>query len=126
MPRLVLVERALARLGAIRGGVVRVPQGLSFGTFRIPRNGWQARPGHGKDAEVIECSIELSYDGGNTWEFFVGFGAPGGDLFDRRGDLLVESSVQLSLPQPEHPNRLVRATVSCKERLDIRLDLDAE
>jgi hypothetical protein len=125
MPRLALISPG-RRLGVTQSSAVALPQGVSRGTFVIPRNGWAARPGSGRDAEVIDCDIEISFDSGQNWQHFAGFSAVGGDLFDRRGDLGVESLIRIGLPNPESTTRMIRASLNCKESLNVRLDLDAE
>lgn len=122
--RLELLSARTAR-GVQTSLEVALPQGLTYGIFRIPRDNWRVRAGDVRTAEVIDCSIEISFDAGRSWQFFVGFSAPGGDLFDRRGDLIVESCAKINLPRPD-ADRMVRAVVNCKDRLAVQLNLDAE
>lgn len=118
MPRFTLIEPATR--ASFVSLEVALPPGLSEGTFRIPRINWP----EGED--VVSCDVQISFDDGVSWGPFVGFKAPGGNKFDRRGDLQPETWVKLALPQPENPRRMVRANVECVEPLSIRLDLDAE
>lgn len=135
MPRLSLIPRGTRR-GVTNTGEFPVPAG-SVAHIRMARLNWPARklPGgrraethaETKQIEVVECDIEISFDGGQNWRYLAGFAAPGGDIFDRRGDLVVESSLlNIPLPEPQNPSRRVRGRINCKDALDVRLDLDIE
>lgn len=119
-----MLSRAVRAAGQHNTGVEQIPDGLTTAVVRCSRNSWTTRPGEGKDAEVIEVTVEVRSQTDPGWPFQWSFGAPGGDLFDRMGNLVVESSIKFQLP--EGTGRQIRARIEGREALDFALDIDVD
>lgn len=126
MPRVAALSQRARAVGRERSAEAQVPVGMTKCVVRLPRNGWPVRPGVAKAGEVVEATVEISFDGGQTWPFLRGVGSHGGDYFNRRGDLVVETTLSFDVPEPDNPQRRVRATLETHVPLTTRVDLDFE
>ncbi len=101
-------------------GAYTVPVGITQITLRASRVSW---PDTG--AEVIRASFDLSMDGGATWiSPYCGFGAMGGDHYDRNDVLMPYSWVQIRLPQPDNPNRRIRGGMNVISSLRTGIEVE--
>lgn len=100
--------------------------GATTATARLPIVGWPTRAGEGKAGEVIEVIVEVSFDGGATWSWEARMGMHGGDAFDPRGNLRVEHTMRVALPEAESTTRRMRARLELTEALETGLDVDVE
>jgi hypothetical protein len=87
---------------------VNLKRGQTTATATATRQNW---PDIGSD--VISMTVNISFDGGNTWQLLVGFTARGGDLINpATGMAVTESAVTTSLPQPNNPNRVISSVIT--------------
>lgn len=116
----------LVASGREESQVFEVPLGFTRCVLRMPRNDWPAIDAEGKAGEVAESFAEVSFDGGATWPFVRGVGSHGGDYFNRRGDLIVETTLTFFLPQPDNPLRRIRVKLDRYHAVDTQVDLDLD
>jgi hypothetical protein len=108
--------------GAWTFGPVAVPVGARRARVRLSREGWADL---GATSEVVRVLIEGSPDGGQTWRRLMGFSTAGGVvLFD--GEVALETWGRCRLPQPENPDRMLRARVQALVTLRTALTLEVE
>ncbi len=94
-------------------------------TISIPDDAKEFKAAVSRDAwldigrDVVEVRVELSLDGGQSWQFSHGFTAQGGTLTDRP-----ESSI--TFPLPEGKERLARVSVERKATLLTALKVSVE
>jgi len=85
-----------------------------------------------RDAEVARLRVEISYDGGASWPRSYTVGMPGGDVMipdpADEGSQIVspESSITISLRQPESDERMVRAELLLREGLSTQVHVDVD
>jgi cyclophilin family peptidyl-prolyl cis-trans isomerase len=77
------------------------------------RNNW---PDTGSD--VVSVVVSLSFDNWTTQQVLAGFTAPGGNLTDPWGGSGAQSWFSVEIPQPENPNRQVKADVTTYARIN--------
>lgn len=102
-------------------GPVSVPVGASRLTMRATRDNW---PDIG--SEVIQIIAQLSFDGGNTWIDWGGFGAYGGDARQRDGSIAAESTFGIQLPDTQNPQRQLRGRVTVNRALDTAITVTVQ
>src|SRR6188474_2298687 len=69
---------------------------------------------HLNSGVLLNLEIEISHDGGATWDFLTSVGRPGGVVFDEEG--VADNYIRLTLDLP--PERTQRRRVQCKVRLE--------
>lgn len=95
-------------------GPVTVPQGATELTFTFDRTNWT------DPAVTLAITIDLSLDGGATWNnppeqaapLPFGFTSEGGGGLDKHGNPRTETTGTTSIPQPTNTQRRLRATVT--------------
>lgn len=100
-------------------GPVTVPVGTSIVTVRATRDAWPDIGG-----EVVRLIVQLSFDGGNTWMDWGGFGAEGGDVIRRDGSIAPESSQSLHLPDEQNPLRQLRGLITVNRALSTAITVE--
>jgi hypothetical protein len=60
-------------------------------------------------SDVVKVEIDISFDGGTTWQLLIGFTASGGTVLDPNSVQATQSSASIGIPQPDNPNRVIRA-----------------
>lgn len=78
------------------------------------------------DTEVVRAFFFLSLDDGATWSPCGHMGTLGGDYFDRRGDLVLESRYIGELPEPLNPRRRLFAVLDLAEPLATSIEIDTD
>ncbi len=80
----------------------------------------------GLDTEVLRAYCWLSLDAGSTWQPFGHVGTPGGDIYDQRGDLMLETTLIADLPEPNNANRRIFITIKLLAPLETKVEIDTE
>lgn len=78
------------------------------------------------DTEVIRAFIFLSLDAGSTWKQWGHIGTTGGAIFNRRGDIVLESTYTGRLPEPLNPSRILRVVLDVGEKLTTEAVIDTD
>lgn len=93
-------------------GPAAVPKNLSSFTLAFDRTNWA-------DGVTLDLTVDLSLDGGVTWNphpdvdpFPVGLSAVGGVQLDKNGNPYTTTAVSAAIPQPGSTTRSVRATIT--------------
>lgn len=102
-------------------GPVNVPVGAVQLTMRATRDAW---PEIG--SEVVQIIAQLSFDGGNTWIDWGGFGAFGGDIHQRDGSIAAESTFNIQLPDTQNPQRQLRGRVTVNRALNTAITVNIQ
>jgi hypothetical protein len=72
---------------------------------------------------VVEAMLEISLDGGQTWPVLAGFTTLGGQsMMD--GQPVNISACNCPVPQPQNPNRRVRARVTTAAQIRTALTVE--
>lgn len=95
-------------------GPVAIPSGLTECQISINRDNWL------DPAVTLKLTIDLSLDGGVTWNtpaaacvpFPVGLEAQGGEVVDKFGQVVHTSITAAPIPQVGNANRRVRALLT--------------
>jgi len=88
------------------GLVVALPLGANSFTLKVPSIGWPDTP-----ERTIKLVAEISYDGGQSWEFFCSGSANGAGINRLTGLRYTERWTERNVPQPENPNRQIRTSI---------------
>lgn len=72
---------------------------------------------------IIQCTCEVSYDGGATWILLIGFGTDGGIAKDQNGVTLTTSHAFKKVKPERGFPRQVRATVRTTRALTTQVSL---
>lgn len=102
-------------------GPVAVPVGASQLTLKATRDAW---PQIG--SEIIQVIAQMSFDGGNTWIDWGGFGAYGGDAIQRDGSIAPESTFNIALPDSQNPQRQLRGRVTVNRALNTAITVTVQ
>jgi len=88
-------------------------------TLTTERDSW---PDTGGD--VVSASISIFYDGGSTFNFLVGFTAPGGDITNPWTQQVdTASSVTFDLPQVGNTNRQLIASATLSTQITTQVSV---
>lgn len=102
-------------------GPVAIQLGASRLQVRATRDAWPSTGG-----EVFSVLMQISLDGGNTWQDWGGFGAFGGDIRHRDGSIAPESTFSIQLPDTQNPQRQLRGTVTVNRALNTAITVDVQ
>lgn len=111
---------------------VPIPDGAERVTLSCERAFWR---GLESTDNAVEVRLDISLDGGQTWEFLLGFTTSFGDVYPgvKRGEPVPEgllpypaSTATFSLPRPDLPGRLARTTLRNFRVLRTAVDIDWE
>jgi hypothetical protein len=108
-------------------GPADIPLGVTAIQAVFTRQAW---PGTNQDV-VLQCGIECSLDGGLTWPIGAynydpdsgNGGWIGGARVSRGVTVASESIMRGDIPEPNNPNRKVRAMVKVKQALQTAVTL---
>lgn len=98
-------------------GTFPIPAGPSSVDIRALRNTW---PNPGGD--VIKLTADISFDGGQTFQFLIGVTTSGGTVLVK-AVAATHSSVHIDLPQPANTLRQLRATLQTFIDLSTQVDI---
>lgn len=87
-----------------------VPDDIDTCKITITRESWPVVA----DEYILRCQIYVTYDD-VTWHLLMGFTTPGGDVFDKLGRLMTQSTVKRHIKPGI--GRKVKAVVQCKAAL---------
>ena len=125
MPRLVFLVRQTRDPGTFESAWEACPQNMQTCTFRISRDGWSTRTGSPPDSIVVFFEAEMRA-GGRTIEL-GGIGMEGGDLFHyATGDLGLDSTMTIRLPEPRRTDRELRVRIQNRNRVECQVVGDVE
>ena len=96
-----------------------LPATATYAQLEIDRTTLGAAAG----AAVIQCSMEISYDGGNTWILLIGFGTDGGTVKDQNGTTLATSHAFKKVKPERGFPRQIRAKVQTTRALTTSVTL---
>lgn len=102
-------------------GPVSIPVGATALKVRATRDAWPDIGG-----EVFSVLMQISFDGGNTWMDWGGFGAYGGDVHGRDGSIVPESYCNVGLPDSQNPQRQLRGTVTVNRALNTAITVEIQ
>jgi len=142
--------RDIGRYESTAAGVL-IPLGQTFATVRLRRPNtalgetvWPTITGRpqsdnheetngrvstfygGLSTEVARVYLYFSRDGGASWEVCGHVATTGGDVFNRRGDLLLETTLICELPEENNPDRRLQVVLRCRVRLDTECIIDVD
>lgn len=86
----------------------------------LSRESWPDTGGN-----VVDATLEISFNGGQTWELLTSFSAAGGDALDRFGNVIPTSYVRVTLPNTG-TGRSVRGTVTNTATIRTAILIEAE
>ena len=127
MSREVLVQNTYARgrHDSNRTGEI-IPLDAVDLTMHVERQSWPDLQDQGRSIEVMQLYVEISYDGGQSWEGFCGGSTVGGDLVGREGEPITETTVTRNLQEPGNSLRRCRGHVICEQRQNTRVYFTAK
>lgn len=118
MAKTVFANNVTINVGDRNFGPLNIQNNVSGFTLTASRAGW---PDIGGD--LFRLVIDISMDGGNTWELgWLGFSTVGGTLLDRQGNVVAETTVSRQFPAGT--NRRARMTVTAFAQFTTTLSLD--
>lgn len=118
----VVLPSGIYQAGAYRIQPVPVFKEAQAVTVKALRDDW---PDTGADA--ISIRIEVSQDGGKSWEELFGFKAPGGEIrSNRTGQVMEASRVKFQLPYIGHADRQIRGVLETYTTLSTTVSFDIE
>lgn len=94
-------------------GSAAVPVGVKRAAIRLYRDNWPDTGGN-----IVSFSLDVSFDGGSTWEFLASATAAGGEPNG------IESKIGVLLKDDQNNQRRVRGTVQLGTDISTRVDLD--
>jgi hypothetical protein len=101
-------------------GTASIPDTATTADVKVLRNTW---PGTGA-ANVIQVDVEISMDGGATFNFWMGFTASGGvSTHKEAGVDVVDLSSTVGRALPPGTNRQLRVTQTALVSLSTQLDV---
>lgn len=93
--------------GTANLGPATIPLGVTYFRLALSRAFWT------DPAVTISAQIWISWDGGDTWQFFGGWTDNGGDHYGDGGVLMTESYLAVApIPEPENTQRRIKAMVT--------------
>jgi hypothetical protein len=99
--------------GTYVSGNINLKAADSSVTGSCTRNNWATVTG-----DIASLTVDISLDGGTTWQLLVGFTAAGGDPIDPATGLpATTSSVTTSLPQVGNTKRVLKGTLQVFSQL---------
>ena len=99
--------------GTYTSGNIKLKATDSSATGTCTRNNWATVTG-----DIASLTINISFDGGTTWQLLVGFTTAGGNPIDPATGLpAAASSVTASIPQVGNPNRILKGTLQVFSQL---------
>jgi hypothetical protein len=96
------------KAGTYNSQVYTLLVGQSHIVASADRNSW---PATGSD--VISLTVNVSFDSGNAFQLLLGFTSIGGDITNPWTQIVeAQSHLAMDVPQPDSPNRQIKATAT--------------
>lgn len=107
MSEIIVITKADITPGTTDTSTFKIPVGATKISLNIDRSDLM-------DASIaIGVQLFLSLDNGKSWTFWGGFGTSGGQVIDSATDkIATSSSIGVELPEPDNPNRQIKATLT--------------